>query len=122
MRVPNCEAAEVPLPKISEYLLNTAHPDAADKADFFLAHGFRTQQPQSLGEALLEYVRKHEVVNSRTIRFGVTYAVDGPISAPDGEQLHLRTVWMVESTSANPRLVTAYPIRPPPRSWGRIMQ
>jgi len=40
---------------------------------------------------------------------GIKYIVDGRLSTPSGKKVTVRTVWIVDKGSENPRLVTAYP-------------
>ena len=111
MRVPNVEAGEVPLGKVSGYLLNEGHPDSADKAAFFLSHGFSPHRPRELASALIDHLRQNDVVNTRTTHYGSSYALDGPLVVPDGTSVFLRSVWFIDIGTSAPRLVTAYPIR-----------
>src|SRR6266511_1958264 len=52
MKVPNERAALVEREKITEYLLNPAHPDNGGKAPFFLALGFSREDWPVLVAAL----------------------------------------------------------------------
>jgi hypothetical protein len=110
MHVPKRHLAEVPPQKITAYLLDDTHPEGGDKARFFLSHGFSPLRPQELSNALLGHVRELEIANTRTNPYGTTYAVDGPIAAPNGRKPFIRSVWVRESTRPNPRLVSAYPV------------
>ena len=111
MHVPNRENAEVPLRKVTEYLLDRNHPDASDNAKYFLSHGFSGDRPHELIAALQRHAREHEVVNARTTPYGITYAVEGRLAAPDGGSPPFRSVWFAGSVSALPRFVTAYPVK-----------
>ena len=42
--------------------------------------------------------------------YGVRYCVDVPVETPGGDRPTIRTVWIVEEGSPEPRLVTAYPV------------
>ncbi|MEI8197654.1 MAG: DUF6883 domain-containing protein [Phycisphaerae bacterium] len=52
MILPNAPLANVEVSKITQYLLNPAHPDNGGKARFFLALGFHPDHPQTFAEAL----------------------------------------------------------------------
>lgn len=41
--------------------------------------------------------------------FGVKYVVSGLVTTPNGQTVNVTTVWIVEPSETNPRLVTAYP-------------
>jgi hypothetical protein len=60
MKLPNAENAIVEHEKITDYLLNAAHPDNGGKAVFFEALGFGREEPQALAEALLDLARRAE--------------------------------------------------------------
>jgi hypothetical protein len=50
-----------------------------------------------------------EVVVSMETSHGIKYIVDGALITPSGKRPTVRTVWIVDRGSENPRLVTAYP-------------
>ena len=93
MKLPNCQLATVPEEKITRYLLNLAHPAGGSKAVFFLRFGFKAEEWRFLAEALLRHARENEVVESEETRHGIRYAVDGPLVAPGGVVLNVRTAW-----------------------------
>jgi len=57
--VPERARAEVPLPKVTEYLLNPSHPDGSPKARFFSRFGFSRNEPAVLVAALLVHVAEN---------------------------------------------------------------
>lgn len=109
MKVPNADVAEVTKGKITEYLLNSLHPDGAGKAKFFCSLEFRADQWHVLATALKRMVQIWPVTESVGSTHGLKYIVDGPIETPSGKSPVVRTVWIVDSGSSIPRLVTAYP-------------
>ena len=111
MEMPNAAQAFVPPAKITHYLLSLEHPDGRSKAEFFERFGFAQAQWEVLAEALRRHGMTQEVVSSITTRYGVNYAVEGPLEAPDGRCPKVRTIWVVDKDdpAASPRLVTAYP-------------
>ena len=110
MKLPNCELATVPEEKITRYLLNPAHPAGGSKAVFFLRFGFKVEEWRFLAKALLRHARENEVVESEETRHGIRYAVDGPLVAPGGVVLNVRTAWYINPGSVVPRFVTAHPL------------
>lgn len=108
-RLPNVDSAYVEERKVTGYLLALGHPDGHDKAVFFARFGFRPEEWERLVEALLEHARANELVEREETRFGVQYAVDGPLRAPDGRTPSVRSVWEEKPGGRGPRLVTAYP-------------
>jgi len=55
MKMPNTHLATVEREKITDYLLNTAHPHGASKARFFSGFGFSSEKWQVLAAALREH-------------------------------------------------------------------
>ena len=110
MMLPNASGCRVDQEKIASYLLCPTHPDGAAKARFFLRFGFVLEGWQELAEALRVHGRSHAAVEVVESRHGIRYSVDGPLRSPDGRNPTVRSVWIVESGSRNPRLITAYPV------------
>lgn len=110
MKLPNSDKATVPEPKITRYLLNPAHPAGGSNAWFFLRFGFAVAEWRRLAEALLQHARENEVVETEQTRHGQRYAVDGPLIAPDGTILNVRSAWYIDAVGDAPRFVTAHPL------------
>ena len=109
MLLPNADQAVVALEKVTEYLLSHTHPTGKHKARFFVAIGFSPDIPSALQEALLNHARTHPVWNEEATPFGIKYIVEGALAAPNGSTPSVRVVWILESGSHAPRLVTAFP-------------
>ena len=109
MKLPNLHLATVDREKITEYLLNDAHPDNGGKALFFIALGFSREEWLTLANALLKLVYESEVAISMESSHGIKDIVGGELSTPSGKSATVRTVWIVDKGCENPRLVTAYP-------------
>ena len=113
MKLPNAELAIVPERKVALYLLNRAHPIGGAKAIFFLHHGFTLEQWQVLAGRLLHHALDNEVVASDQNPHGIRYAVDGPLVAPTGKSLNIRTAWFIDHGTETPRFITAHPLPKP---------
>lgn len=111
MNLPNAQSASVPERKVTLYLLNPAHPAGGNKATFFLRAGFSLSQWRLLAEALLRHAREDDVVATTQTLHGTRYVVDGPLAAPNGTLLNVRSAWFIDSESVEPRFVTAHPLR-----------
>jgi hypothetical protein len=109
MKLPNSHLAIVEREKITEYLLNATHPDNGGKALFFAGIGFWRAGWRALANALLKLAQENEVVVSVESSHGIKYIVDGALITPSGKSPTVRTIWIVDEGSENPRLVTAYP-------------
>ena len=107
--LPNARLALVDREKITEYLLNPAHPDNGGKAPFFVALGFQKENWERLATALSNLALTTPVSQSMETVHGKKYIVDGAIETPAGKTPVVRTVWIIDRGTDVPRLVTAYP-------------
>lgn len=110
MKLPAAQFATVPERKITQYLLNPAHPAGGSKAAFFLRFGFCADDWQRLAEALLLHAQENDVVETEQTEHGVRHVVDGPLTAPDGTRLNVRSAWYINPGSSAPRFVSAHPL------------
>ena len=110
MNLPNAEQATVPEDKIVRYLLNPAHPVGGGKAAFFLRYGFSVTDWSRLARELQQHAMKNEVSKTEQTRHGTRFIVDGPLLAPDGTILNVRTAWYINTGAVMPRFVTAHPL------------
>lgn len=110
MKLPNANLAVVPERKVTHYLLNPAHSVGGSKASFFLRFGFTVDKWQTLADALLRHARENEVTETEATVHGRRYVMDGPLLAPDGTELNIRSAWFIDAVSAAPRFVTAHPL------------
>ena len=107
--LPNGVSGFVERNKIFEYLMDPRHPEGAGKARFFLGLGFRLEEWHVLANALLRVSEEGLVANVVESIHGSKYIIDGPLHAPDGQTVLVRTVWIREARHRRARLVTAYP-------------
>lgn len=111
MKLPYLKDAVVPQAKIISYLLNLSHTGGGkDKAVFFYRFGFTIEQWEVLADALLAHAAQHDVANVMELPDRSHYVIDGELEAPDGRRPRLRVVWVIETGSTKPRLVSAYPL------------
>jgi hypothetical protein len=113
VKVPHADKAEVPEPKIRRYLLDPAHPAGGSKARFLHQFGFAAEPWEHMARQLRQHVQTNEVVEVRQKERGVSYAVNGPLDAPDGSRLQVRSVGFIETDKETPRFVTAHPLPKP---------
>jgi hypothetical protein len=111
MNLPYAERAFIEPRKISAYLLNLKHPDGGSKAAFFIRFGFDPSQSETMRLALLAHARTHEVTRLQKDALGTSYVIEGPLQTPDGRNPNVRTVWLIETGEAAPRLLTAIPLK-----------
>jgi len=110
MKLPNFALATVPERKITQYLLNPAHPAGGAKAVFFLRFGFTVTEWRQLADALIQHAHENDVVESEQTPHGIRHIVDGTLIAPDGTRLNVRSAWYITPCSGAPRFVTAHPL------------
>jgi hypothetical protein len=110
MKLPNAERAVVSERKLTQYLLNPAHPAGGSKAWFFLRFGFTAAEWQKLANALLRHARENEVAATEQTHHGQRYVVEGRLIAPDGAGLNVRSAWYIDAGGDAPRFVTAHPL------------
>ena len=110
-RLPHAEQALVEQRKVLGYLLSDDHPDGLAKARFFKALGFSADRWQEFSEALIKHALESQLVSDEATPYGRRYVVEGVLTGPKGREAPVRTVWIQEGQSKQPRLVTAYPVR-----------
>ena len=109
MKLPNAHLAQIDKQKITDYLLNPAHPANSGKAKFFLGLGFGCSDWQILAVAFLDLAVKMEILQSTASPHGRKYVLDGRIDTPSGKKPLVRTLWIIDEGVNAPRLITAYP-------------
>ena len=110
MKLPNARQARVQPEKITGYLLAENPESGRGKPNFFAAFGFSADNWQALADALMALGSAHEVEKVEETEFGVKYVVEGLLSAPDGRNPRVRTIWQIDWGSDRPRLISAYPL------------
>jgi hypothetical protein len=111
VKLPNVAQALVPERKITAYLLSLTHRDGRSKAIFFLRFGFTPDHWEALADALRRHAIDNDVAECEDTPFGTSYAIEGPLLAPDNRSPQVRVVWFIETGEQIPRLVTAYPLK-----------
>jgi hypothetical protein len=108
-RLPNPERLRIDRAKIVDYLLSDEN--GRGKARFFRRLGFHPDQWEELADALRDQARSNPVSTEFDSPYGVRYVVEGPLRSPDGRwpPALVATVWLVESDTQAPRLITAFP-------------
>ena len=107
--MPNVEAAQIDRDKLRRYLLSETHPVGRWKARFFRGIGFNETNLALLERSLIEIAKIEEVTETLTTVHGTKYVVEGLARTASGNQVRLRTVWIMDTGQDHPRFVTAYP-------------
>jgi len=88
-QLPGLANAVVADAKITDYLLNDAHPNNGGKAKFFMAFGFTPANWQELKNALLDHPRNNPYVSTTTTPYGESF-------------------WIVLAANPSPQFITGY--------------
>ncbi len=108
-KLANLENCQVATAKIEMYLLNLSHPDGGPKPRFLERFGFTANMVEELRIALIDHAEANEFVDSRETEFGTTFTVSGSLPTPDGRDPVVRVIWMIDTGSDVPRLITLVP-------------
>jgi hypothetical protein len=108
-QLPNPDRCFVADAKIVDYLLSDLHPEGAPKSKFLKSFGFSAAQPDELRRSLVDHARSHDVLATRDTEFGTIFEVHGRLASPNGRDPWLVVVWIIDTGTDFPRLVTAIP-------------
>jgi hypothetical protein len=111
MKLPDVEKAEVPEAKVVRYLLSTTHRAGKSKASFFMEFGFDPDRWEELPGALKQHAVDNDISLEEKTTFGTRYVIEGPLKAPDGTWLNVRSAWFIDDDGDSPRFITAHPLR-----------
>lgn len=62
-------------------------------------------------QALHHHATDNVVLHTEETLFGTRYVIEGPLIAPNGRELQIRSIWFIDTGSGTPRFVTAYPLK-----------
>ena len=108
--MPKAERSFIEPMKLRGYLLSQTHTDGRHKAKMFKNIGVEATMFQELEDELLRVGRENDVIEIEETPRGPKYVVHGVLTAPDGRQSLVKTVWIIDKGSDRPRLVTAWPL------------
>ena len=94
--------------KLTGYLLSESHMAGRSKARFFRAHGFNDDNVHLLEQGLYLVAQDNEVEEEKASAHGTKYVVRGTLDTPRGTVVRVETVWIIEETEDEPKLITAY--------------
>ncbi|HCZ15432.1 MAG: hypothetical protein AW09_001807 [Candidatus Accumulibacter phosphatis] len=106
MLLPNIERAVIDLRKLTDYVLNTSHPEGRHKARVFLSSlGITVADGEWLANTILASLWKSEAELQSHIHWGAIYRVD--MEVVQGQRCaKVRTGWLCGAEAA--RLVTCF--------------
>ena len=102
MKLPEAEVAEISEHKIVGYRLSSAHQMGKSEAAFFGKHGFAVINWKALAQAQRAHATTNPIAQTMETLYGTRYVVDGPLVAPDGTALNMRSVWFIRRATTVP--------------------
>jgi uncharacterized protein YukE len=103
---PDFVAAELDSRKITDYVMNPDHPRGREKYRVIhSATGLDRGDAALIEEQIRDGLRAGTPVTGKSDQFGQRWTVDMPLSGPSGT-ITVRTAWIVDVGSAEPRLIT----------------
>jgi hypothetical protein len=105
MRIP--ADALIASEKFTSYLL--VPQTRSDKSRYLARAGYTLENVERLIDDLRRQILPLDATLSRSTRFGNTYVIDGPLVGPNGERIHIRTVWLEHPLSGSAHFVTLIP-------------
>ncbi|WP_447969567.1 DUF4926 domain-containing protein [Nitrospira sp. M1] len=111
MKLPHSDRLEISQSKVVKYLLSSTHRAGRGKARFFSTFGFEVSAWKTLAQALQQHAKDNDVTVTEETVFGTRYVIEGNLTAPNGQELQIRSVWFMDEGRQSPRFVTAYPIK-----------
>jgi hypothetical protein len=109
VKLPSGKVAKIPIEKLEDYVLSEKHSTGKFKAKFFRKYGFDAYNVSLFKKSLGNIARSENVKSVQKTTYGTKYLLDGKINTPVGKMITVRTIWIIEKSEKQPRLVTAYP-------------
>jgi hypothetical protein len=103
------EHALIPDDKLRRYLLLPREEN--DKSAFLALAGYTLATWEVLKQDLYELVKLHEVADTIISPYGIKHEIYGVLTGPNGQTLHVVTVWITLEATGETRFVTLFPDR-----------
>ena len=108
MKLPNTDRAIVPVAKLRDYSLNTAHPEGKHKARVFRsALGFTVKDAERLRQMILDAILVNEATEQTSNAYGRRFVVDFNVTGMRG-QVIVRSTWLIRKDEDFPRLTSCF--------------
>jgi hypothetical protein len=110
MLIPNAEHATVLIEKLRDYALDELYPVGRDKARVFRAAlGWTKLNADELKGLLLEAVQTLQTAEyGKADKYGQRYILDIPYISRNGNEVMIRSTWILDNDGAPPRLTSCY--------------
>jgi hypothetical protein len=103
------EAVVISQDKLLRYLLLPRSEN--DKSGFLAAAGYALANWEVLERDLRQLAKSHPVARLETSPYGIKYEVPGVLHGPNGQALHVVTIWITLEATGETRFVTLFPDR-----------
>jgi hypothetical protein len=110
VKIPNADAAEIPIEKLRDYALSSTHPFGKEKARVFRsALGWSGEQAEELQTLLLNSIRQFETATlGKSDVYGQRYILDIPYIGTKQNEIIIRSTWIILTNGVVPRLTSCY--------------
>ena len=95
--------------KLTGYLLLKLTEN--DKSAFLALAGYTLANPSQLETDLRQQILTREAAFMESTEYGDKYSIRGELTGPNGHQLNVVTIWMIESASGLTKFITLYPAK-----------
>lgn len=99
----------IPDDKLLRYLLLPREEN--DKSEFLAIAGYTRATWEVLKRDLHDFARFHEITDTLTSPYGIKHESRGALTGPNGQTLHVVTVWITLEATGETRFVTLFPDR-----------
>ena len=105
MRLP--QHAIIAKAKLTQYLLR--RHERGDKSVFLAEAGYTSANAAQLGHDLRTQILSLDAEELESNEFGHYYQIRGVLIGPNGKELPIRTIWMIEHLSGGTKFITLIP-------------
>lgn len=95
--------------KVAGYLLKWRPEN--DKSHFLGSAGYTGAHADQLVDDIRRQLLPVEAMFEETTDYGTKYRISGALIGPNGRQLRVETIWMVEAASGLTKFITFYPTK-----------
>jgi len=107
--LPNYKLARIPDKKLTGYALNPTHPSGRYKAVAFKkALGYSADNRDLLLLQVYQGLEKYRATERESTAYGRPFEVSMMILGANGRYAKIKTAWMIDTDTSEPRLVSIY--------------
>lgn len=95
--------------KVKEYLLS--YRKRCDKSKWLAKTGYDSDSWKKLEQDIRTQLLTHKAVLVQVNEFGDVHEITGKLNGPNGNSLHVRSIWMNEYGTKLTKFITMYPLK-----------